>query len=101
MEIHTIKVGISNCYLLKDRGTILIDAGVPGRVNTFEKTFKSLGVAPGEIAAIIITHCHWDHVGSLKDLRNLTGAKVIVHKNDAALLAVSYTHLTLPTNREV
>jgi hydroxyacylglutathione hydrolase len=86
MDIHIIKVGISNCYLIRDRGTVLIDAGVPGRINTFEKTFKSLGVAPGEIAVIIITHCHWDHVGCLKELRNLTGAKIIAHKKDAGFL---------------
>jgi len=83
MDIHTLNVGISNSYLIRDQGTILIDAGVPGRIKKFEYTLKNLGIAPEEIAAIAITHCHWDHVGSLKELRNITGAKVIAHKNDA------------------
>jgi len=86
MDIHTINVGISNCYLIRDQGTILIDAGVPGRIKKYENTLKNLDIAPEEIAAIVITHCHWDHVGSLKELRNLTGAKVIAHKNDADFL---------------
>ena len=86
MDIHIINVGISNCYLIRDRGTILIDAGVPGRINKFEKSFKRFNVDPDDIKAIIITHCHWDHVGSLKELKSLTGAKTIVHKNDADLL---------------
>jgi glyoxylase-like metal-dependent hydrolase (beta-lactamase superfamily II) len=63
-----------------------VDAGVPGKIKTFDKNLKRFDIKPDEIKAIIITHCHWDHVGSLKELRNLTGAKVIAHKNDADFL---------------
>jgi len=86
MEIHTIKLGISNCYLIRDKGTILVDAGVPGKFNKFIKKLKSLNIEPEEIEAVIITHCHWDHVGCLKEIKNQTGAKVSVHKNEKDLL---------------
>jgi len=86
MDIHTIKLGISNCYLIRDQCTVLVDAGVPGKFKKFIKKLKNLNIEPEEIEAIIITHCHWDHVGCLKEIKNQTGAKVAVHKNEKDLL---------------
>ena len=36
-----------------------------------------------ELDAIVLTHCHADHVGAAADLRRLTGATVIASKIDA------------------
>jgi len=82
MDIYRINAGITSCYLIRDRGIVLVDAGVPGRVKKFKKKFKEFNIEPEEVKAIIITHCHWDHVGCLKELRELTGAKVMVHRNE-------------------
>jgi len=94
MDIHTIEVGISNCYLIRHKGTILVDTGVPGKFSKFSKRLKNIGIEPEEIKAVIITHCHWDHVGCLKEIRNMTRAKVVVHKNEKNLLEKG--ELTLP-----
>jgi len=82
MDIHSINVGITSCYLIRDKGSVLVDAGVPGKCKRFYKKFMDINIEPEKIKAIIITHCHWDHVGSLKELRGLTGAKVMVHRNE-------------------
>jgi glyoxylase-like metal-dependent hydrolase (beta-lactamase superfamily II) len=82
MDIHHINAGITSCYLINDKGIVLVDAGVPGRIKKFGKKFRDFNIDPEKISAIIITHCHWDHVGSLKELRELTGAKVMVHRNE-------------------
>lgn len=82
MDIHHINAGITSCYLIRDKGTVLVDTGVPGKIKKFNKKFKEFSIEPKEISAIIITHCHWDHVGSLKELRELTGANVMVHRNE-------------------
>ncbi len=37
---------------------------------------------PAEIELIIITHGHFDHIASLKELKEFTGAKVAVHRDD-------------------
>jgi len=86
MDIHTIKAGISRCYLIRHKGAILVDAGVPGKFNKFSKKLESIDVKPEEIKAVIITHCHWDHVGCLKKIKNMTRAKVVVHKNEKNML---------------
>ena len=51
-QIFTIKIGINKCYLVKDEGTILIDAGTPNRIHAFQKSFERLPIHPNEIRLI-------------------------------------------------
>jgi glyoxylase-like metal-dependent hydrolase (beta-lactamase superfamily II) len=81
-QIFTIKTGINRCYLVKDEGTILIDAGNPNKLRAFQKSFESLQIHPSEVGLILLTHGDFDHVGSVKDLKELTGAKIAIHEHD-------------------
>jgi len=82
LQIFTIKIGINRCYLVKDEGTILLDAGTPNRIHAFQKSFERLPILPNEIGLILLTHGDFDHVGSAKDLKALTGAKIAIHEHD-------------------
>jgi hydroxyacylglutathione hydrolase len=86
MDIQIIKVGVDNCYIIKHESTILIDGGMPGEFNKFSKGLKNIGINPKEIKAIVITHCHWDHIGCAKEIKDLTGAKVLVQKYEKNIL---------------
>lgn len=86
MDIHIIKGGVGNYYIIKHESTILIDAGMPGEFNKFSKGLKDIGINPKEIKAIVITHCHWDHIGCAKKIKDMTGAKVVVQKYEKDLL---------------
>jgi glyoxylase-like metal-dependent hydrolase (beta-lactamase superfamily II) len=86
MDIHIIKVGITNCHIIKHENTILIDGGMPGEFNKFSKGLKDTGINPKEIKALIITHCHWDHIGCAKKIKDITGAKVVVQKYEKDIL---------------
>ena len=46
---------------------------------------KELGDRP--LDCIVLTHAHWDHVGAAKELRDLTGARVIASAVDAPVIA--------------
>jgi len=81
-SFHRIPVGICNCYLLCGEQTILIDSGAEGNVKAFVRGMAALGVDPKEISLILITHGHWDHIGSLYPVQQLTGAKVAIHHKD-------------------
>ncbi len=81
-QIFAIKTGINRCYLVKDEGTILIDAGNPNKIRAFQKSFERLPIHPDEIKLILLTHGDFDHVGSAKDIKALTGAKIAIHEYD-------------------
>lgn len=45
------------------------------------------GVRPGvDVAAILVTHCHWDHLGGIAELAEASGAPVYMPESEAAVL---------------
>jgi glyoxylase-like metal-dependent hydrolase (beta-lactamase superfamily II) len=79
---HRIPVGICNCYLLRGERTILVDGGAQGGINAFVRGLERLSIEPKEISLILLTHGHWDHIGALSPIQQLTGAKVAIHYRD-------------------
>ena len=86
MKIHTIPLGIDNCYLLEGEKCVFIDGGAPNQSRAFVKGMAALGIAPSKVAIIILTHAHWDHIGSVHALVELTGAKLAVHTRERAIV---------------
>lgn len=68
--------------LNKEEGTVLIDGGAPGTVRDFLKKIEFLSMDPKEVALIILAHGHWDHIGSAKEIKEATGAKIVMHENE-------------------
>lgn len=86
MEIQLLKVGVDNCYIIRDENTILVDGGMPGRLEEFSSGLKNIGMNPNEIEALVITHCHWDHIGCARQIKDMSRASVIVHKCEKGIL---------------
>ena len=55
-------------------------------------------IDPKEIKLIVINHAHFDHVGALKDIKELTGAKVLVHKKEAEYIRKGVSAPAKPLN---
>jgi glyoxylase-like metal-dependent hydrolase (beta-lactamase superfamily II) len=74
----------NNCYLLRctDTGdTLLVDAaGDAPRLLSL--------VGDGRLVAVVETHGHWDHVQALAEVKEASGAPVLVHPGDAEMLPV-------------
>lgn len=69
-------------YLLADDRLVLIDTGLPGNAATILKFIRTIGRDPAELAAVILTHGHMDHAGSLAALMSRTGAKGLAHSGE-------------------
>lgn len=81
-RITTIKIGITRCYLIQEKGTILIDSGMPNGFSRFQKIFQKLSIPPHEVRLIVLTHGDVDHVGSARELKTWTGAQLAIHSRD-------------------
>src|SRR4030065_808230 len=82
ITIHTVQLGFDHCYIVQGEGTIMIDAGAPKKKQVFMKCIDRLKIRPSEINLIIVTHGHWDHIGSAKEIKEITGAKIAMHENE-------------------
>lgn len=74
----------ANVYLLiNGKELTVIDTGTSGNAQKTVDYIQKLGHQPTDVKTIILTHCHMDHMGSAKELKDLTNAKVAVHTEDA------------------
>lgn len=99
LQIHTLPLGAfqTNTYLLHkpdSRLCVVIDPGYEAK--TILQEVEALGL---EVAAILLTHGHFDHVGAVKKLAEATGCRVFLQEADLALpgmLTAGKLHYTDP-----
>ncbi len=91
VKIVPIRVGICNCYLIiQNRSCILVDTGVAGNIKKIISAITSRGLELSDLKLIFLTHSHYDHAGNAKELKELTGARLIVHESEAKYLRKGY-----------
>ena len=93
LTIHPIALGVTNCYIIRHEGMLLVDSGVPKKAGSFKKALDKLNISADEIQLILITHAHWDHIGSAKEIKKLTGAKLALHDNEKEWLEKPAIHI--------
>ena len=71
----------TNCYIVEDENTkdaMVIDPG--GSVDDICELLDILGA---KVKYIYLTHCHGDHIGGVKELKERKGGKILAHRNTA------------------
>lgn len=80
MEIKTVHLGFinENCYLVSsDNAAIVIDPGYySDEITAFLKDNSS------KERLIMLTHCHFDHIGAAKKLSETAGVKIAIGRLD-------------------
>jgi glyoxylase-like metal-dependent hydrolase (beta-lactamase superfamily II) len=76
----------TNCYVVRvERGApelVVVDPGDDATTLRLE-----LARTGGTVAAILVTHTHYDHIGAVADLAEAIGAPVYVSETEAPVLA--------------
>ncbi len=86
VHIHTLPVGVDRCYLLEGEGVVMVDGGAPLGERAFRSGLARLALPPGDIALLVVTHGHFDHIGAALAIKELTGARIAMHERDCAAL---------------
>src|SRR5512136_2995356 len=86
INIFPIPMMVDTIYAIKGEGVILIDGGDPRKIENFMRALERAAINPHEIKLIILTHGHWDHIGSAKDIQALTSARILLHEKDMHFL---------------
>jgi glyoxylase-like metal-dependent hydrolase (beta-lactamase superfamily II) len=81
--VYRILKGYVNAYAIEaDDGITVVDTGMPKKADKVAAAIRSLP----DVRAIVITHHHIDHIGSLAALTRKTNATVYAPAGDAAII---------------
>lgn len=92
-HVYQLTDGGVNMMLIVEEELCLIDTGFRNSSSRIAGFLHSLGRSAVEISLIIITHNHFDHIGGLAELSELTGAKVAAHSAGIVDAAVEPAYL--------
>ncbi|MFC7464137.1 MBL fold metallo-hydrolase [Brachybacterium sp. GCM10030252] len=91
--VHLIRRAHVNCYLIEGgNGLTLVDAGLPGVWRELGSAIRTLGHRPEDLRALVLTHAHFDHVGTARRLVQRLGLPIYAHARDAELAAHPYRY---------
>lgn len=100
MKVHTLTVGEleTNGYILEQEGVaVVVDPGAEP-----ERFLEVVSAGKLNVAAILITHGHADHIGAVAELRKAwPDAPVICHLIDAPMLNSPELNLSLFTGSKL
>lgn len=100
MRIRRIQLGVTSNFLIKcdDYGYVLVDAGEPGLTPKFKRVINRWGIKPMDIRLLIVTHAHYDHLGSLAGIKDWCGCQVLIHPIEAPIMEQAQVVIPPGTN---
>jgi glyoxylase-like metal-dependent hydrolase (beta-lactamase superfamily II) len=92
--VHRIEHAYVNVYLVTDaEGRVLVvDTGLPGTWDVLGHALRRLGRRPSDVAAVVLTHAHFDHTGSASRAQSVLGVPVWLHREDFPVAAHPYRY---------
>ena len=86
VDRYVVGAAQENCYVVRaERGSAEAVVVDPGDAATDLRL--ELARAKTRCAAILVTHCHYDHIGAVAELAEGTGAPVYMARDEAPVLA--------------
>ncbi len=80
--------GITAAYLIRGDRPCLVETGTAPSAPVVRDALAALGIGPGDLAAVVVTHIHLDHAGGAGDMAAMfPAAQIVVHQRGARHLA--------------
>ncbi len=80
--------GITAGYLILGDRPCLVETGTSTSAPIVRDALSSLGIGPGDLATVVVTHIHLDHAGGVGDIADYyPSAEIVVHEKGARHLA--------------
>jgi glyoxylase-like metal-dependent hydrolase (beta-lactamase superfamily II) len=90
-EIDTRMAGhdkITAGYLIRAERPCLVETGTAPSARVVRDALAGLGIGPGDLATVVVTHIHLDHAGGAGDIAAMfPDAEIVVHQRGARHLA--------------
>lgn len=83
---------VTNCYIVQDENskeTMVIDPA-----GDIDKITKMLDILQAKLKYIYLTHCHGDHIGAVKELKEKYGGQIVAERKAAENLLDTEINLT-------
>lgn len=80
LKVNSGIIELTNCYIIQDEETkeaMVIDPG-----GESERIIEMLNILEANVKYIYLTHCHGDHIGALKEVKDAVGGKILIHRYD-------------------
>jgi metallo-beta-lactamase class B len=77
---------VSSFLITSPEGHILLDGGFVETAAIIRDNIRKLGFKPEDVKYLVSSHAHFDHAGGLAQLKEWTGAKFVVSREDAVLM---------------
>ena len=96
IDVRSLTVGPvqENCYVVRPAGgdrAVVFDPG--DETPRILETIREMGVT---VEAILLTHCHFDHIGAVAPVATVTGAPVYCPELERPVLADIMTYVPMP-----
>jgi glyoxylase-like metal-dependent hydrolase (beta-lactamase superfamily II) len=96
LDVQMVTVGpiAENCFVLRREGSgsgLIVDPGEEP-----EKILAAVEEMGAKIEAILLTHCHFDHIGAVSPVATITGAPVYCPQLETPLLADIMAYVPYP-----
>jgi glyoxylase-like metal-dependent hydrolase (beta-lactamase superfamily II) len=80
--------GITAGYLIRGDRPCLVETGTAPSAPVIRDALAGLGIGPGDLATVVVTHIHLDHAGGAGDIAAMfPAAQIVVHQRGARHLA--------------
>lgn len=101
MEIRKLSLGQmgTNCYVLWDENSLEAAVIDPGFEDS--RVLEIINQNKLNVKYILLTHGHFDHLGGVNQVKSATGAKVLIHTDDADCLTEPKRNLSVLAGMEL